>query len=88
MLMIQKVEGAVVVVVRVESILPQVPFLPGCPPFSSLPPSPPPGVSAIGRAAFAAPALPVISAWVEIYGSPFEDFSLIITFIIILEIKS
>lgn len=31
---------------------------------------------------------PVISAWAEIYGSHFKDFSLIITFIIILEIKS
>ena len=29
-----------------------------------------------------------ISAWAEIYGSHFKDFSLIITFIIILEIKS
>lgn len=31
---------------------------------------------------------PVISAQAEIYGSHFKDFSLIITFIIILEIKS
>ena len=69
-------------------VLPPFPFFqPASPPFS-LPPSLPSAVSALGRASSAVPARPVISAQAEIYGSHFKDFSLIITFIIILEIKS
>lgn len=47
-----------------------------------------PGVAVPGWVSSAAPARPVISAQAEIYGSHFKDFSLIITFIIILEIKN
>lgn len=60
-------------------------------PFSPFPaPRPPasPGASAQGGGFLCCLSSPVISAQAEIYGSHFKDFSLIITFVIILEIKS
>lgn len=86
--MLNDPEGGVGVV-QVDSSPLLLPFFhPVSPLFSFFTSSLFPGVSVLGRASSAAPAHPVILAQAEIYASHFKDFSLIITFIIILEIKS
>lgn len=71
---------------HMETVKPSLPQ--ALPPSALLTSSPPPRVSAPGWVPFTVLTHPVISAQAEIYGSHFKDFPLIITFIIILEIKS